>query len=390
MSVMAAAVVRQLGLMHLVSGLETYKTTLGAITQALNRISEVPIKVRGVKCMMTFMVVDTDSYDILLGLDLLIKIGAIVDVEQGLIQVRRGPGADVEVLPLTMVNLIQRSDIATDDYNNDCAEKHTFGKSEAMEGASYLSQQSIGEQIAELESESDSGSSKDSDEGNQTVGTIEEEFEFGNTEFENLVLSEGPQQILQFMLQDKAADFMKEEITNNDDYANWIQWAADAEQRKQKPSEARNAGQESDCQRAFDALKKALVGAPIMHMEWCGNKRQLRAHTEYRECRPGIKHWHNSDPHHLFMIDLVTATDSGEEATPSAERLGITEDEDLKVEQSKQKHWKDQVRYYNRRQQLELVLAAQGMSEVGGHELNLAIVDEADKCGGEMKDPNIW
>ncbi len=30
---------------------------------------------------MTFMVVDTDSYDILLGLDLLIKIGAIVDIE---------------------------------------------------------------------------------------------------------------------------------------------------------------------------------------------------------------------------------------------------------------------------------------------------------------------
>jgi hypothetical protein len=30
---------------------------------------------------MTFIVVDTDSYDILLGLDLLIKIGAIVDVD---------------------------------------------------------------------------------------------------------------------------------------------------------------------------------------------------------------------------------------------------------------------------------------------------------------------
>ncbi|CAK9212563.1 unnamed protein product [Sphagnum troendelagicum] len=35
---------------------------------------------------MTFMVVDTDSYDVLLGLDFLIKIGAIVDVERGLIQ----------------------------------------------------------------------------------------------------------------------------------------------------------------------------------------------------------------------------------------------------------------------------------------------------------------
>jgi len=57
---------------------------------------------------MTFMVVDTDSYDVLLGLDFLIKIGAIVDVERGLIQVRHGPGTNVEVLPLTMVNLLQK------------------------------------------------------------------------------------------------------------------------------------------------------------------------------------------------------------------------------------------------------------------------------------------
>ncbi len=119
MSVMAAAVVRELGLMHLVYGSETYKTASGTITQALGRIREVPIKVGGVQCNMTFMVVDTDSYDVLLGLDLLIKIGAIVDVEQGLIQVRRGPGTDVEVLPLTMVNLIQRSDSEIDICDND-------------------------------------------------------------------------------------------------------------------------------------------------------------------------------------------------------------------------------------------------------------------------------
>jgi hypothetical protein len=90
------------------------------------------------------------------------------------------------------------------------------------------------------------------------------------------------------------------------------------------------------------------------------------------------------------MVDLVTATDSGEEATPSAERLDVAKDEDLEVDQGKQRHWKGQVRYYNRRQQLELVLAAQGMSEVGGHEINLTIVDEADKSGGEMKGPDIY
>jgi predicted aspartyl protease len=108
MSVMATAVVRELGMMHLVTRSETYKTASGVITQALGRIDEIPVKVRGVQCTMTFMVVDTDIYDVLLGLDFLIKIGAIVDVERGLIQVRHGPGANVEVLPLTMVNLLQR------------------------------------------------------------------------------------------------------------------------------------------------------------------------------------------------------------------------------------------------------------------------------------------
>jgi hypothetical protein len=52
------------------------------------------------------MVVDTDSYNVLLGLDFLMKIGAIMDVEWGVIQVRKGPGANVEMLPLTMVNLL--------------------------------------------------------------------------------------------------------------------------------------------------------------------------------------------------------------------------------------------------------------------------------------------
>jgi len=106
--VMAATIVRELGMMHLIVGSKTYKTALGVVTQALGRIDEVPMMVGGVQCTMTLMVMDTDSYDVLLGLDFLIKIGAIVDVERGLIQVRKGPGADVEVLPLTMVNLLQR------------------------------------------------------------------------------------------------------------------------------------------------------------------------------------------------------------------------------------------------------------------------------------------
>jgi hypothetical protein len=55
---------------------------------------------------MTFMVMDIDNYNVLLGLDFLIKIGAIMDVERGLIQVRHGPGAHVEILLVTMVNML--------------------------------------------------------------------------------------------------------------------------------------------------------------------------------------------------------------------------------------------------------------------------------------------
>jgi predicted aspartyl protease len=81
MSVMAATMVREMGMMHLVVGSEIYKTASGVVTQALGRIEEISVGVGGVHCTMTFMVVDTDSYDVLLGLDFLMKIVAIVDVE---------------------------------------------------------------------------------------------------------------------------------------------------------------------------------------------------------------------------------------------------------------------------------------------------------------------
>jgi hypothetical protein len=56
---------------------------------------------------MIFLVVDTDNYDLLLGLDFLMKIGVVVDVEKGVIQVCSGPGMEVEVLPLNVVNMLQ-------------------------------------------------------------------------------------------------------------------------------------------------------------------------------------------------------------------------------------------------------------------------------------------
>jgi len=56
---------------------------------------------------MNVMVVDIDKYDNFLGLDFLIKIGAVVDIEKGMIQIRWGLGNNIQVLPLNMVNILQ-------------------------------------------------------------------------------------------------------------------------------------------------------------------------------------------------------------------------------------------------------------------------------------------
>jgi hypothetical protein len=72
------------------------------------------------------------------------------------------------------------------------------------------------------ESESESDSSEDANGATQLEGQVEGESEFGDTKLENLVMLEGPQQILQLMLQNQVDEFMKEEITDDDDYVDWI------------------------------------------------------------------------------------------------------------------------------------------------------------------------
>jgi len=90
------------------------------------------------------------------------------------------------------------------------------------------------------------------------------------------------------------------------------------------------------------------------------------------------------------MIDLVTAPESREEDDPDVGQTDAVRGEDLEFDRGRQRPVKDPVRYYNRRQQLELVLAVQGLSEVGGREIDLTAVGVEEKGGGEMKGIDIW
>ncbi len=193
MSVLAAVVVRELGIMHLVTGNESYKTAWGVVTRALGRVDEVQVKIGGVQCAMTFMVVDTDGYDVLLGLDFLMKIGAVVDVEQGLIQVKHGPGTHVEVLPLTMVNLLQK--VSTGQGKNGTAPcvKNAPADRSAGVGSNQDREVVEGEEDA---STSDSNDESDEDEFHDSkcnpMELCDSDDEFMVPEFEELINSEGP------------------------------------------------------------------------------------------------------------------------------------------------------------------------------------------------------
>jgi hypothetical protein len=106
MSIMAIGVVCELGIMHLIIGSESYKTTSRLVTHVVGRINEIIVKVGEIQCLMTFMIINIINYELLLGLDFLIKIGAIGDVEKTPIQVGQGPRNNIHVLPLNMVNIL--------------------------------------------------------------------------------------------------------------------------------------------------------------------------------------------------------------------------------------------------------------------------------------------
>ncbi len=99
----------------------------------------------------------------------------------------------------------------------------------------------VGDQRPEVRmSDSDSDASENSQKEHQLCEPICDGSEFEDTELEQLVMREGPQQILQLTLQEQTDRLMKEEAGESDDCVDWIKWAVDAEQKKQAPSGSAN------------------------------------------------------------------------------------------------------------------------------------------------------
>ncbi len=124
-------------------------------------------------------------------------------------------------MPLTMVNMLQKTNSETmvQEVAAAMANTHRDGKLDVIVKQPSLCEHSATRQTDACVSDSDFNTDEDRVGGLQLEEPVTDEFEFGNTELEDLVLLEGPQQMLQLTLQEQADDFMKEEIIDADDYA---------------------------------------------------------------------------------------------------------------------------------------------------------------------------
>ncbi len=58
-----ANVVQKIGIIYLIIGWKSYKIAYGVVIQAFGRINELHVKVGDIQCLMTFMILDTNSCD---------------------------------------------------------------------------------------------------------------------------------------------------------------------------------------------------------------------------------------------------------------------------------------------------------------------------------------
>ncbi|CAK9200634.1 unnamed protein product [Sphagnum troendelagicum] len=114
--------------------------------------------------------------------------------------------------------------------------------------------------------------------------------------------------------------------------------------------------------------------------EWLGMRRKSGNLKQHYECCFGINHWQSSKEHQLCMLEVLTDTSPNEGDDSPEEGPETTRGNEIRNSESsrgKQTVRRGRTRYYDRKQQLELVLAAQGLLDDNAHETSNA------RSGGE-------
>jgi hypothetical protein len=135
-----------------------------------------------------------------------------------------------------------------------------------------------------------------------------------------------------------------------------------------------------------EAAEKVLAVRKDQHLQWFKKLKKSSGMGNHHRHGFRINHGGSLDPHHLFMINTVAAVDNREETNPDLEETEAREDGELNATVAEQRPKKGRVKYYDRRQQLELVLAAQELSGIDDREDRAEMEEEGD----EVRSFDIW
>jgi hypothetical protein len=123
--------------------------------------------------------------------------------------------------------------------------------------------------------------------------------------------------------------------------------------------------------------------------EWMGIRRKDIRYVQHNACCFGINHQTNGHNHQLFMLGVESEEECSEESV-SDEEVAPTHDAPVQGNEGQVMLKRRRPRYYDRRQQLELVLAAQELSEFGDPELSPTELDEEERRGVKHYCADIW
>jgi hypothetical protein len=124
-------------------------------------------------------------------------------------------------------------------------------------------------------------------------------------------------------------------------------------------------------------------------MEWLGIRRKDRESVQHHTCCFGINHSMRLSDHHLYVIDVVSEDEQPQELIP-CEAEHKKGDETAQSSTARVVLQRKRPHYYDKQQQLELVLAAQRLLESGEHESQSADLDEEEECGADSRSSDIW
>jgi hypothetical protein len=124
-------------------------------------------------------------------------------------------------------------------------------------------------------------------------------------------------------------------------------------------------------------------------MEWLGIRRKDRELVQHHTCCFGINHSMRLSDHHLYVIDVVSEDEQPQELVP-CEAEHKKGDETAQSSTARVVLQRKRPHYYDKQQQLELVLAVQRLLESGEHDFQSADLDEEEECGADSRSSDIW